>query len=108
MSLPKLKGINGNVLVEPHKKEEKKVGGIIIPDVTSRASRGRLDKGTVIIGATFKSDFGKVEIKEGETVYYAPGAGNGVMFGTKEYLIIPSLQLRLVEETSHEQEPAAV
>lgn len=92
MSLPKLKELNGNVMIEPIKKQEKRSeGGIIIPEIESRASRGRLERGRVVV--VEESEV----VRVGDIVYHAKGAGNEVIFDGKTYLIIPILQLKLVE-----------
>ena len=92
MALPKLKGLNGNVLVEPIKKTEKTTNtGIILPEVTSKASRGRLERATVVM----VEEGERVNI--GEIVYYQPGAGNEIILDAKPYLIIPILHLKLAE-----------
>lgn len=89
-----LKPINNHVLVEPVKEEEKKsAGGIIIPDVKSKESRSRLDRGIVIAVEA------ELPVKAGEVVYYRKGVGLEVLGeDSKVYLVIPVTQLQLVAE----------
>lgn len=93
----KLRPINNHVLVEPVKKAENKTAaGIIIPDVNTKESRKRLDKGVVRLVGNRDPDI--AVINEGETVYYAPGTGLEVLIEDKTYLVIPIVQLKLVLE----------
>lgn len=95
-----LRPINNHVLVDPAKKEEKKTAaGIIIPDVNSKAARNRLERGTIVLAPNYR-DPNAAHVKEGEVVYYKPGAGLEVMSGEKVYLVIPIAQLQLVLESA--------
>lgn len=96
--MTKLRPINNHVLVEPVKKEETKTAaGVIIPEVNSKASRNRLEKG-IVKNVPNITDPELPSLKIGELVYFKPGTGHEVLIDEKIHLIIPIVQLPLVLE----------
>ena len=87
----KLKPIDERVLIQPNKEEERKVGGIIIPET---ASKDRPQMGKVIaLGddveiADRKQKKMSEIIKVGDTVVFAKYGGTEVKVEEEEYLLV--------------------
>jgi len=82
-----LKPLSDHVVIEPL-REEKKKGGIILPDTIEKE---RQEKGKVIaVGAGKFDSNGKripLEVKKGDVVIFRKYGPNEVKVGEKEYLI---------------------
>ncbi|MEK7582498.1 MAG: co-chaperone GroES [Patescibacteria group bacterium] len=82
-----LKPLSDHVVIEPL-REEKKKGGIILPDTIEKE---RQEKGKVIaVGAGKLDSNGKripLEVKKGDVVIFRKYGPNEVKVGEKEYLI---------------------
>ncbi|MBI2068521.1 MAG: co-chaperone GroES [Candidatus Yanofskybacteria bacterium] len=85
--MSKIKPLSGHILLEPL-REEKKKGGIILPET---AEKERSEKGKVIaVGAGRPDKDGKkvlMEVKKGDIVIFTKYGPNEVKVGDKEYLI---------------------
>lgn len=86
-TMPKIKPLSGHVLLEPL-REEKKRGGIILPETVEKE---RSEKGKVVaVGAGRLDKDGKrvpLEVKKGDVVIFTKYGPNEVKVGDKEYLI---------------------
>jgi len=81
--------VDERVLVEPLEAEERKVGGIIIPDTAKE--RPQMGKVIALGDDVPKKDGGKVLselLKVGDKVIYAKYGGTEVKHDDKEYLIV--------------------
>ncbi len=89
-SLPKLKPMQGYVLIEPVELEKKTTTGIVLPDTHDEKSQ----KGKVIaLGGAHITDSGrKIEpnFKIGDIVIYKKWGGDEVKFGvsSKEFIFV--------------------
>ena len=83
----KIKPLRDNILLEPV-KEEKKKGGIILPETVDKE---RPEKGRVLAVGPGKFDKdGKripMEVKKGNVVLFTKYGPNEIKVGDKEYLI---------------------
>jgi len=83
-----IKPLSDHILVEPM-KEEKKKGGIILPDTVEKE---RSEKGKVVAVGPGKLDKdGKrvpIDVKKGDVVLFTKYSPNEVKVDGKEYLII--------------------
>lgn len=83
-----LKPLSDHILVEPV-REEKKKGGIILPDTVEKE---RSEKGKVVaVGPGKKDESGKrmpLDIKKGDVVLFTKYSPNEVKVDGKEYLVI--------------------
>lgn len=83
-----LKPLSDHILVEPL-REEKKKGGIILPDTVEKE---RSEKGKVVaVGPGKRDENGKrmpLEIKKGDVVLFTKYSPNEVKVDGKEYLIV--------------------
>jgi co-chaperonin GroES (HSP10) len=84
--------VNGRVVVEEIREEKRTAGGIILVE---KEVRGKLRSGKVKLVDSRVTD--EVQIKEGNTVYYRPGAGYDIPIDDKTYLIMKATDLELVE-----------
>ena len=85
--MSKIKPLSGHILIETL-KEEKKKGGIILPET---AEKERSEKGRVVaVGAGRLDKDGKrtsPEAKKGDIVLFTKYGPNEIKIGGKEYLI---------------------
>jgi chaperonin GroES len=85
--MPKIKPLAGHVLIEPL-REEKKKGGIILPETVEKE---RSEKGKVVaVGAGRLDKDGKrvpLEVKKGDIVIFTKYGPNEVRVDEKDYLI---------------------
>ncbi len=84
-----IRPVDERVLVEPLEAEERKVGGIIIPDTAKE--RPQMGKVIALGDDVPKKDGGKVLsqlLKVGDKVIYAKYGGTEVKHDDKEYLIV--------------------
>jgi len=83
----KIKPLGDRVLIEPL-KEEKKKGGIILPDTVDKE---RPEKGLVVaVGPGKKDENGKLmpmNVKKGDKVLFTKYGPNEIKVEEKEYLI---------------------
>lgn len=83
-----IKPLSDHILVEPV-REEKKKGGIILPDTVEKE---RAEKGKVIaVGPGKRDKDGKhfpVDVKKGDIVLFTKYSPNEVKVDGKEYLLI--------------------
>ena len=83
----KIKPLRDNILLEPV-REEKKKGGIILPETVDKE---RPEKGRVLAVGSGKIDKdGKripMEVKKGNAVLFTKYGPNEIKVGDKEYLI---------------------
>ena len=83
-----LKPLGDRLIVKATEAEEKTAGGIVLPDT----AREKPQKGEVIaVGPGKLLDSGKVqplEVKVGDTVYYAKYGGTEVKLAAEEYVIL--------------------
>ncbi len=79
----KLKPLSDRVLILPTPAEEVTMGGIIIPD----SAKEKPLKGTVVAAGPGNADE-KMELKEGDTVYYGKYSGTEIEFESEKYLIM--------------------
>ena len=86
--MAKIKPLSDHILVEPL-KEEKKKGGIILPDTVEKE---RSERGKVIaVGLGKKDKDGKrvpLDVKKGDIVIFTKYSPNEVKVGEKDYLVI--------------------
>ena len=84
----KIQPLNDHILVEPI-REEKKKGGIILPDTVEKE---RSEKGKVIaVGPGKRDKDGKrvsVDVKRGDVVLFTKYSPSEVKVDGKEYLVI--------------------
>lgn len=93
-----LKPLGDHVLVKPLSKEEKTVGGIILPDTAKEKPQageviavgpGRLlDNGTRV----------QPEVKVGDQVIYAKYGGSEIKVDSDEYLILRETDILAIKE----------
>ncbi|MGD0153178.1 MAG: co-chaperone GroES [Thermacetogeniaceae bacterium] len=93
-----LKPLGDHVLVKPLSKEEKTVGGIILPDTAKEKPQageviavgpGRLlDNGTRV----------QPEVKVGDQVIYAKYGGSEIKLDSDEYLILRETDILAIKE----------
>jgi chaperonin GroES len=84
-----IKPVDERILVEPMQEEERKVGGIIIPDTVKE--RPQMGKVIALGDDVPKKDGGKVLsqiVKVGDKVLYAKYGGTEIKHGDTEYLIV--------------------
>lgn len=83
-----LKPLNDHILVEPI-REEKKKGGIILPDTVEKE---RSEKGKVVaVGPGKRDKDGKrvpLDVKKGDVVLFTKYSPSEVKVDSKEYLVI--------------------
>ncbi len=79
----KLKPLADRVLIAPVAAEEVTVGGIIIPD----SAKEKPLKGTVVAAGNGTAEE-KMELKEGDTVFYGKYSGSEIEFEGEKYLIM--------------------
>jgi len=83
-----IKPLSDHILVEPI-REEKKKGGIILPDTVEKE---RSEKGKVIaVGPGKRDKDGKrvpIDVKKGDVVLFTKYSPNEVKVDGKEYLVI--------------------
>jgi len=83
----KIKPLSGHILIEPL-KEDKKKGGIILPET---AEKERSERGKVIaVGVGRLDENGKritPEVKKGDIVLFSKYGPNEIKINGKEYLI---------------------
>ena len=97
----KLKPIDERVLIKPQEEEERKVGGIIIPDT---ASKDRPQMGEVVaMGddveiADRKQKKMSEMLKVGDTVVFAKYGGTEVKLDDDEYLLVSRTDILAVVE----------
>jgi chaperonin GroES len=95
--MTKLKPLGNRVLLEAV-KEEKKKGGIILPDTLEK---GRPEKGIVLaVGPGKVDDNGKkipMSIKKGDKVYFRKYSEDAIKVGSEEYLIVSEDNILAVE-----------
>lgn len=86
--MSKIQPLSNHILVEPL-KEEKKKGGIILPDTVEKE---RSEKGKVIaVGPGKRDENGKrmpLDVKKGDVVLFTKYSPNEVKVDGKEYLVI--------------------
>ncbi len=84
--MAKITPISDHILIE-HLKEEKKKGGIILPET---ADKERQEKGKVVAVGPGKFRDGKrvpLEVKKGDVVLFSKYGPNEIKVDGKEYLI---------------------
>ncbi len=84
-----IKPVDERVLIEPMEEEERKVGGIIIPDTAKE--RPQMGKVVALGDDITKKEGGKPLsqiLKVGDKVVYAKYGGTEIKHGDKEYLIV--------------------
>ncbi len=83
-----LKPLGDRLIVKPTEAEEKTAGGILLPDT----AKEKPQQGEVIaIGPGKLLDSGKtipMDVKVGETIYYAKYGGTEVKIGADDYVIL--------------------
>lgn len=83
-----LKPLGDRLIVKPTKAEETTAGGIVLPDTAQEKPQ----KGEVIaIGPGKLLDNGKtvpMEMKVGDTIFYAKYGGTEIKVGSEEYVIL--------------------
>ena len=79
----KLKPVNRKLIVERSVEDEKKKGGIIIPDT----AKEKPQKGIVVAAGPGKKDE-PLTVKVGDTVLYGKYTGTEISFENKDYLIM--------------------
>lgn len=84
----KLQPLGDRLVVKPMEAEETTAGGIVLPDT----AKEKPQKGEVIaVGPGKLLDNGKVEpmeVKVGDTIYYAKYGGSEIKIGSEEYVIL--------------------
>ncbi|MCG3155428.1 MAG: 10 kDa chaperonin [bacterium] len=83
-----IKPLADRVVIKPLDQEEKKVGGIIIPDT---AKEKPMQGEVVAVGPGKISDSGQkmaMEVKKGDKVLYGKYSGTEVSVDGKDYLIM--------------------
>ncbi|MBR3321660.1 MAG: co-chaperone GroES [Exiguobacterium sp.] len=82
-----LKPLGDRVIIEVVEKEEKTIGGIVLPDTAKeKPQQGKV----VAVGTGRVTDEGKridLDVKENDLVIYSKYAGTEVKHDGKEYLI---------------------
>ena len=84
-----VKPVDERVLIEPMEEQERKVGGIIIPDTAKE--RPQMGKVIALGDDIPKKEGGKVLseiLKVGDKVIYAKYGGTEIKHDNKEYLIV--------------------
>ena len=84
-----VKPVDERVLIEPLEEQERKVGGIIIPDTAKE--RPQMGKVIALGDDIPKKEGGKVLseiLKVGDKVIYAKYGGTEIKHDNKEYLIV--------------------
>ena len=84
-----VKPVDERVLIEPMEEQERKVGGIIIPDTAKE--RPQMGKVIALGDDIPKKEGGKVlseVLKVGDKVIYAKYGGTEIKHDNKEYLIV--------------------
>ena len=84
-----VKPVDERVLIEPLEEQERKVGGIIIPDTAKE--RPQMGKVIALGDDVPKKEGGKVlseVLKVGDKVIYAKYGGTEIKHNDKEYLIV--------------------
>ncbi len=84
-----IKPLNDHVILEPL-KEEKKKGGIILPDTIDKE---RSEIGKVMAVGPGKFEDGKrtaLEVKKGDIVFYRKYSEHKIKDGDKEYVVVKS------------------
>lgn len=85
--------VNGRVVIEEIKAEEKRTNAGII--LVEKETRGKIKKGVVyLIDEDVKKE---TKIQEGCTVWWRPGSGYEIPLDGKDYLIMRATELELVE-----------
>jgi chaperonin GroES len=83
-----LKPLGDRLVVKPMEAEETTAGGIVLPDT----AKEKPQKGEVIAAGPGKLlDSGKIEpmeVKVGDTIYYAKYGGTEIKIGGEEYVIL--------------------
>ena len=83
-----LKPLGDRVIIEVLEKEEKTIGGIVLPDTAKeKPQQGKV----VAVGTGRVTDEGKridLDVKENDLVIYSKYAGTEVKHDGKEYLIV--------------------
>ncbi len=82
-----IKPLNDNVVLEPL-KEEKKKGGIILPDSVNKEQS---EIGKVLAVGPGKLENGKrvaMEVKKGDVVFYRKYSEQKIKDGDKEFIIV--------------------
>lgn len=83
-----LKPLGDRVIIEVVEKEEKTIGGIVLPDTAKeKPQQGKV----VAVGTGRVTDEGKridLDVKENDLVIYSKYAGTEVKHDGKEYLIV--------------------
>ena len=83
-----LKPLGDRLIVKPTEAEEKTAGGILLPDT----AKEKPQQGEVIaVGPGKLLDSGKaipMDVKVGETIYYAKYGGTEVKIGADDYVIL--------------------
>lgn len=84
----KLQPLGDRLVVKPMEAEETTAGGIVLPDT----AKEKPQKGEVIaVGPGKMLENGKIEpmeVKVGDTIYYAKYGGSEIKIGTEEYVIL--------------------
>ena len=84
----RIKPISDHVLIEPIKGEEKRKGGILLPQT---AEKERPEQGKIIaVGPGKKDETGKIipmEVKPGDMVLFTKYGPNEIKIDDQEYLI---------------------
>ena len=84
-----VKPVDERVLIEPMEEQERKVGGIIIPDTAKE--RPQMGKVIALGDDVPKKEGGKILseiLKAGDKVIYAKYGGTEIKHDDKEYLIV--------------------
>lgn len=84
----KLQPLGDRLVVKPMEAEETTAGGIVLPDT----AKEKPQKGEVVaVGPGKMLENGKIEpmeVKVGDTIYYAKYGGSEIKIGTEEYVIL--------------------
>lgn len=80
----KLKPVNRKLIVERSVEDEKKKGGIIIPDT----AKEKPQKGKVIAISDVKKDDDPMPVKVGDVILFGRYAGTDISVDDNEYLIL--------------------
>lgn len=81
------KPVGHRVIIEPAKKEETTLSGIVLPD----SAREKPQEGVVIALGSGKNDKGEVvdfDVKVGDRIIFSKYTGTELKHGDKEYLIM--------------------
>ncbi len=103
----KIKPVDERVLIKALEEEERKVGGIIIPDTAKeKPQRGEV----VAVGPGRLDDDGKripLDVKKDDQILFGKYAGNEVTIEDEEYLIMREDDVLAVIEGEGAKEPKA-